>query len=180
MKTSGHTITQTEGLGGWIIANRQGVVVQDVQEDARWVRASERDAHQRAAVGALMERGDDVRGVMMLFSERPGAFQEKHLKLVTASASQLANSMGNAELYSLIRDQAERLGAILRTEQVESIKNAAILNSIADGVMYADQHGTILSFNAAAERIMDISGDRVINVRLWNWPGSMAAPARAG
>ncbi|NDJ86112.1 MAG: GAF domain-containing protein [Chloroflexi bacterium] len=156
-------LRQNEGLAGWIIQNRQGLVIRDVQKDPRWITISDRDRQPRSAVATLLESGDDVRGVIMFYSEFPNKFNDDHLRLVTAAASQLANSMNNAELYSLIRDQAERLGAILRQEQVESTKNTAILNSVADGVMYANEKGIIRVFNNTAERIMGLSGDQVLN-----------------
>jgi PAS domain S-box-containing protein len=114
-------------------------------------------------VAALIEVGEDSRGVMMLFSEVKEAFNEDHLKLVSAAASQLANSMNNAELYSLIRDQAERLGQMLGHEQRESTKNTAIFDAIVDGVMYANEHGTVVLFNSAAERILGLPAERVVN-----------------
>lgn len=156
-------LRQNEGLAGWIIQNRQGVVIADVQNDPRWITITERDRHPRSAVATLLESADDVRGVIMFYNEKPKVFNDDHLRLVTAAASQLANSMNNAELYSLIRDQAERLGAILRQEQVESTKNAAILNSVADGVMYANEKGIIRVFNNTAETILGLSSDQVLN-----------------
>jgi PAS domain S-box-containing protein len=164
-------LRQDQGLAGWVLANRQGVVIKDVQEDPRWSVTGKRDLAQRACVAALLEVGEDSRGVMMLFSDKVGAFDEEHLKLVTAAASQLANSMNNAELYSLIRDQAERLGAILRDVQVESTKNTAIFDSIADGVMYANEHGTIVLFNTAAERILGLPVERVVTRSITEFTG---------
>ncbi len=155
-------ISQDRGLAGWVLDNGQSVVIPDVQDDERWIVRDDRDTSQRSVVAALLEVGEDSRGVMMLFSDEVNHFTAEHLKLVTAAASQLANSMNNAELYSLIRDQAERLGAILRAEQVESTKNTAILDSIADGVMYANEHGTVVLFNQAAERILDLPASRVV------------------
>jgi PAS domain S-box-containing protein len=156
-------LSQDQGLAGWILKNRQGVIIPDVQQDPRWHVSGPRDQAQRSAVAALLEVGEDVRGIMMIFSQQVNAFNEEHRKLVTAAASQLANSMNNAELYTLIRDQAERLGAILRQEQVESTKNTAILDSIADGVMYANEHGTVVLFNKAAERILELPASRIVN-----------------
>lgn len=156
-------LRQNEGLAGWIIQNRQGVVIPDVQKDPRWISISDRDRRPRSAVATLLESGDDVRGVIMFYNEDPHVFNDDHLRLVTAVASQLANSMNNAELYSLIRDQAERLGAILRQEQVESTKNTAILNSVADGVMYANEKGVIRVFNNTAEHILGLPSDQVLN-----------------
>lgn len=156
-------LAQDEGLAGWVLQNQTNVVIDDVQVDPRWLVTSDRDRRQRAAVASLLQGGDDVRGVMMLFSHKPGAFNQDHLKLVAAAASQLANAMNNSELYSLIRDQAERLGAILRTEQIESTKNTAIINSVADGVMYANENGTIVLYNTASERILQLPAERVAN-----------------
>jgi len=156
-------LKQGQGLAGWIFEHRQNVIIPDVQKDDRWHVSNERDEVQRSCVAALLEVGEDSRGVMMLFSDQVNAFDDNHLKLVTAAASQLASSMSNGELYSLIREQAERLGAILRQEQVESTKNNAIMDSIADGVMYADETGTIKVFNTASERILELPTSTVLN-----------------
>lgn len=156
-------LSPNQGLAGWIIQNRQGVVIPDVQNDFRWVAISDRDRQPRSCVASLLETGEEVSGVVMFYSEEVNAFNDDHLRLVSAAASQLANSMNNAELYGLIRDQAERLGAMLRQEQIESTKNNAILNSIADGVMYANEKGIIRVFNSTAERILGLSDDQVMN-----------------
>jgi signal transduction histidine kinase/GAF domain-containing protein len=152
-----------EGLPGWAIQNRQSVIVDDVQSDPRWKRVDESDDLVRAAMVALIESGEDVLGVMMLYSETPGAFTQNQLRLVTTAANQVANAMNNAELYSLIRDQAERLGAMLRQEQVEATKSAAILDSVADGVMVTDAQSRVILFNQAASRILDVPVNDVLN-----------------
>ena len=144
------SLSLNEGLAGWAILNRRGVVVDNVQEDPRWLRLSALDDVPCAAMVSLIESSEDVLGVMMLYSDKPGSFHEDHLRLVTAAASQVANAMNNAELYSLIRDQAERLGAMLREQQVEATKSGAILDSVADGVMVSDPAGKVILFNTAA------------------------------
>ncbi len=156
-------LRQNEGLAGWVIRHRQGVVINDVQNDPRWITLTDRDRAPRSAIATLLESADDVRGVIMFYSDRQDAFNDDHLRLVTAASLQLANSMNNAELYSLIRDQAERLGAILRQEQVESTKTAAILNSVADGVMYANEKGIIRVFNNTAAQILGLANERALN-----------------
>jgi len=55
---------------------------------------------------ALIEANEDILGVIMLYSDQAGAFRLDHVRLVSAAANQVANAMNNAELYSLIRDQA--------------------------------------------------------------------------
>jgi signal transduction histidine kinase len=152
-----------EGLAGWAVRNRQSVIVANVQKDPRWVRLSEADSLPRAGMAALIEANEDILGVIMLYSKKKGAFNPEHLRLVTAAAHQVANAMNNAELYSLIRDQAERLGLMLRQEQVEATKSSAILDSVAEGVMVADADGQVIVFNSTAERILDIPSSRVLN-----------------
>ena len=152
-----------EGLAGWAIQNRQSVIVDNVQNDPRWLRLSAVDDKPRAAMVALIESSEDILGVAMLYSDEPEAFNPDHLRLVTTAANQVANAMNNAELYSLIRDQAERLGSMLRQEQVEATKSGAILDSVADGVMVADSDGQVIVFNTAASRILDVPVDSVLD-----------------
>ena len=157
------TLRMDEGLAGWAIQNRQAVILDDVQTDPRWLRLSEADDIPRAAMVAPIEANEDVLGVIMLYSDREAAFRPDHVRLVAAAANQVANAMNNAELYSLIRDQAERLGVMLRQEQVEATKSSAILDSVADGVMVADAAGQVIVFNSTAERILGLPAERVLN-----------------
>jgi GAF domain-containing protein len=57
------------------------------------------------------------------------------LNLVKAIAGQVAVAINNAHLYELIRDQAERLGGMLRREQEDASRSQAILEAVADGVL---------------------------------------------
>ncbi|MCD4686380.1 MAG: GAF domain-containing protein [Anaerolineae bacterium] len=157
------SLAMNEGLGGWAIQQRRSVVIEDVQNDPRWLRLSEADDQPRSAMVALIETNEDILGVMMLYSETPGKFAAEQLRLVTAAASQVANAMNNAELYSLIRDQAERLGEMLRHEQVEATQSASVLNAIADGVMVVNAEGRVIVFNTAATRILGVATDQVLH-----------------
>jgi PAS domain S-box-containing protein len=156
------TLTLEEGLAGWAVRNRRSLVIDDVRQDPRWLRLGEADDIPRSAMAVLIETSEDVLGVAMLYSDRVGAFTEDHLRLVTAAAHQVANAMNNAELYGLIRDQAERLGVLLRQEQIEATKSAAILDSVADGVLVANEYGEIIVFNQTASRILGLPVESVL------------------
>src|SRR5262249_11507522 len=108
------------------------------------------------------------------YSQQADHFSEEQLKLVTAAANQIANAMNNAELYGLIREQAERLSVMVRREQVDATKNAAIVDSIADGVMVADPNGDITQFNSAAERILGLPRRQVIGSHITTLAGLYA------
>ncbi len=148
-------IKQNEGLAGWMIQNRSAVIVHDTREDLRWIDLP-RSRDFRSVLGVPLITNEEVIGVMMLFHTETAAFTMQQLDLVEAAAIQVANAISNANLYDLIRDQAERLGSMLRTEQIEAAKNQAILESIADGVLVADDNSRIILANLPASSILDI------------------------
>lgn len=172
-------LNQNEGLAGWVIQSQQSVVVADVQNDPRWLRLSDFDYEPRSAMAVLLESNEDIYGVVMLYSRTPDKFEEAQLRLVAAASNQVAAAMNNAELYGLIREQAERLGMMVRREQVDSTKNLAIVESIADGVLVADSNGDITQFNSAAERILDIKRTELIG-RSINELGGLYASGSGG
>lgn len=154
-------LRRNEGLAGWIIKQQQAVIVKDTEGDERWVHLPT-SQEMRSALGVPLISGDEVIGVLMMFHKEPDAFTEEQLKLVVAAAIQVANAIYNSQLYLLIRDQANRLGNLLREEQIEAAKNQSILESIADGVLVADIDGTILIANEPVSKILDISRSRLI------------------
>ena len=155
-------LSRHEGLAGWIIKNQIAVIVDDTAEDERWVNLPT-SQEMRSALGVPLISGDEVIGVLMMFHKEPYAFTEEQLKLVEAAAIQVANAIYNAQLYVVIREQAERLGNLLREEQIEAAKNQSILESIADGVLVADAEGSILIANEPVSRILDIPRSRLID-----------------
>ncbi|UCG24156.1 MAG: GAF domain-containing protein [Chloroflexota bacterium] len=150
-----------QGLAGWIVRHRRAVVIDDTREDERWTG----QGHQpelRSALAVPLIAGDEVIGVLALFHELPNAFSQEQLELVEAAALQVANAISNAQLYLLIRDQAERLGTMLREEYIESAKNQAILESIVDGVLVADARGNIILANLAAGQVLGLQREQLL------------------
>ena len=150
-----------EGLAGWVLQHRESVLVDDVQTDPRWAKIPGTET-RRSLIGAPLIANDVVLGCIFFNSDTPGAFNEGHLRLVEAAANQVAGSINNAELYRMIREQAERLGVMLRSQQTEAAKSQAILESVADGVMVTDQTGEIILFNAAAERTLGLTREQAL------------------
>ncbi len=144
-----------DGLAGWMIDNRSPVVVSDTHDDPRWVHRAA-SAEHRSVLGVPLITNEEVIGVLMLFHTEPNAFTMQQADLVEAAAIQVASAINNANLYLLIRDQAERLGSMLRAEQIEAAKSQSILESIADGVLVADENNRVILTNAAASNILDV------------------------
>lgn len=86
--------------------------------------------------------------------------------MVKAIAGQVAVAINNAHLYELIRDQAERLGSMLRREQEDASRSQAILEAVADGVLVTGPNSRISFINNSAEKILSLESGRVIGQSL--------------
>jgi PAS domain S-box-containing protein len=106
-------------------------------------------------------------------------FTQHHLELIQAAAKQVSVAVNNAHLYLLIRDQAERLGGMLRSQQIESSRLLAILESVVDGVIVTDAHGQVSVFNRAAEQILGLPPDEVVGRSLDDFSSLFGIAGRA-
>ncbi|OGO68809.1 MAG: hypothetical protein A2Z49_02620 [Chloroflexi bacterium RBG_19FT_COMBO_56_12] len=122
--------------------------------------------------------GEENLGVLMLYHRQPNYFSLNQLELVQATARQIAVAINNAQLFNLIRDQAERLGDMLRTQHVETSRSQAMLEAVADGVLITDAHRVITLFNVSAERILGLSRDQVVGRSLENFIGLFGKAAQ--
>lgn len=151
-----------EGLAGWVVENREAALISDLLEDPRWVRNSSSSREHRSAIVMPLLVAEDVIGVLMVFHRRPSYFSAELLNVVKAIAGQVAVAINNAHLYELIRDQAERLGSMLRREQEDASRSQAILEAVADGVLVTGGHNRISFMNRSAEQILDLEAGRIV------------------
>ncbi|MFO7536974.1 MAG: ATP-binding protein [Chloroflexota bacterium] len=154
-----------EGLAGWIITHQVSTIVHDTHQDTRWIKRATSQDH-RSVLAVPLISNEAVIGVLMLFQSKPNAFTKSQLDLVETAAVQVANAISNANLYQLIRQQAERLGTMLRLEQIETAKNQAILESIADGVIVADAQHKIILANLSASTILGLPRRQLIDLTI--------------
>ncbi len=167
----GFTLKVGEGLAGWVVQNREAVLISDLHKDPRWVRSTTSGQDHRSAIVAPLLVGEDVIGVLMIFHRELKFFSPDILNLVKAIASQVAVAINNAHLYELIRDQAERLGSMLRKEQEEASRSQAILEAVADGVLVTGNDNTISFVNSSIERILGVQADHMIGQALESFGG---------
>lgn len=167
-----------EGLAGWIIENGKSVIIDDLVEDERWVRYRDHIEEHRSALAVPLLVSEDSLGAMMMFSQRTQAFNDDQLRLLNAAGHQVAAAVNNAELYRLIRDQAERLGTMLREQQVEASKSRAILESIADGVIVTGPEHRVILCNASAEQILNLDQAAVLDQPAVDFIGVYGAAGR--
>ena len=177
----GFTLKIGEGLAGWVVQRREAVLVNDLHQDPRWVRSTVAGQDHRSAITVPMMVGEDVIGVLMVFQRAPNFFSAEMLNLVKAIAGQVAVAINNAHLYELIRDQAERLGVMLRKEQEDASRSQAILEAVADGVLVTGSDNRITFVNSSTEGILGVTDSRLLGNSLDKIGGlfGMAATAWA-
>ncbi len=152
---------RSEGLAGWMVQNRSPVIVHDAREDPRWLER-ETSLKHCSVLGVPLILNEEVIGVLMMFDQEANAFTDQQLDLVEAAAVQVAHAINNASLYKLIFDQAEQLGSMLRTEIIQKANLEAILESIADGVIVADNQNKVDIANLPACNILDIPRSQLL------------------
>src|SRR5258706_10847147 len=174
--TRGFTMKVGEGLAGWVVQNREAVLVSDLHVDSRWVQSKSGQDH-RSAIVVPMLVGEDVIGVLMVFQRAADFFSNELLNLVKAIAGQVAVAINNAHLYELIRDQAERLGVMLRKEQEEASRSQAILEAVADGVLVTGPDNRITFVNSSIERVLALEEERLLGGSLDTFAGLFSRAA---
>jgi GAF domain-containing protein/nitrogen-specific signal transduction histidine kinase len=155
-----------EGLAGWVVGRREPALINDLVNDPRWVRTSASSREHRSAIAMPLLVAEDVIGVLMVFHRKPSYFSGELLNMVKAIAGQVAVAINNAHLYELIRDQAERLGSMLRREQEDASRSQAILEAVADGVLVTGPNNRISFLNQSAAQILDLEPGRIIGQSL--------------
>ena len=172
-------ISATDSLAGWIIEHNQPVLVPDLEKDPRWRKKPHGlPLSHRSVIGVPLVVAQDVLGALLLFHHQPHHFTEYHLDLASATARQVAVAINNAELFNLIREQAERLGKLLRQQEVEASRARAILEAIADGVLVTDRKGMITLFNPSAERILGLPAEQTLDRPLDHFVGLFGSAGR--
>ena len=168
----------SEPLARWVVSNAQPVVIPNLSEDERWPKGvSERSGfHSVIAVPLLM--GAESLGALLLFHRQADRFTQDMSDLAQAAAKQIAVSINNTQLFNLIRDQAERLGELLRSQHVETSRSQAMLEAVADGVLVTDAQRVITLFNASAEKILKLHRSQVLGQSLENFIGLFGTAAQ--
>ncbi len=158
-----------QGIVGWVAQHKKPAVIEDVTLDERWVELPEdtKLVHKRGgsmlAVPLIIQY--DAMGVIMLSHEQTSFFTDDHLRLLTASAGEIALGIHNALLYEQIQQQLIRQGEMLRNERRATSQSTAILQSLSDGVIVCDTEGAVITVNPAVERILARPIEELV---IWN------------
>ncbi len=175
-----------EALAAWAIRQRQSVLIDDLAVDERWIKETPprgklkaKKEEPRSAIAVPLMMGEDTLGVILLYNRQPASYNADVLDLVQAIAKQITVAINNSQLFNLIRDQAERLGDMLRTQHVETIRSQAILEAVADGVLVTDRKRVITLFNPSAESILGLDRKQLLGRTLEHFSGLFGKAAQA-
>jgi PAS domain S-box-containing protein len=103
------------GLTGWVIRNRQTLMIDDVESDplpAEPKRSPHDTPVTRSWLGVPLIARDRVVGAVSIQSFRPHAFKSRHRRFLESLAAQAAIALENARLFAAersAREQAETL-----------------------------------------------------------------------
>lgn len=153
----------TEGLAGWIMRHLEPVNIPDVDNDPRWLKETGRADEVRSVAGVPLQTSDNAIGVLILSSPQRNYFSDSQMNLLGTIASVVASAVNNAQLYGFINDLALRNAVLLEEQREESSKSAAVFRSMTEGVIVLDPQQKITLFNPAAEQVLEIAADQVIN-----------------
>jgi PAS domain S-box-containing protein len=134
--------------GGWlsgdVVQSRSPIALENAGADPRLreldpILASGLSAY----LGVPLESGDrSPRGVLSVYAAQPRTWREEEIDALLALAASTSAALASAELYQRVALERER--------------SVAILANIADGIVAVDREGTVVVWNAAAEKITGV------------------------
>ncbi|NIT55819.1 MAG: GAF domain-containing protein, partial [Aliifodinibius sp.] len=163
------------GLAGRVLETRQPKIVHNLLEDDSWI-PDDKELLHRSVLAVPLITSYEALGVLMLFHTQPNHFTNDHLSMVTAAAPMVATAISNADLYTLITQQSERVGILLRGVQAEAIKNEAIVEGITDGVLVVDADDSIQLVNPAVAKILGVPREELQGRKLDTILAEMTSP----
>lgn len=139
--------TYEHGLAGWVVENRQGVLIEDTRKDKRWLRKpDEEDGDPTSAISVPLLAGERVAGVLTLARRKGGPFSEDDLALVTAIADQAGIAVSNAHLFRA--EQERRRFASILQEIARTINQTLEPNQVFEQIL--EQLKRIIDFDSAS------------------------------
>jgi PAS domain S-box-containing protein len=131
-------------LSGDVVQSRAPVALEDAGSDPRLRELDPMLAAGNSAYLGVPLAGSDrsLRGVLAVYAVHMRAWRDEEIDALLALAASTSAALANAELYQRVALERER--------------SVAILANIADGIVAVDRDGTVVLWNAAAEKITGV------------------------
>ncbi len=134
-------------LSGDVVQSRAPVALENAGADSRLRGLDPILAGGNAGYLGVPLAGTEgtPRGVLAVYSAQPRMWREEEIDALLALAASTSAALANAELYQRVALERER--------------SVAILANIADGIVAVDREGTVVLWNAAAEKITGVPAE---------------------
>ncbi len=171
--------TLDRGLAGWVVRNRQAVLIHDTSKDERWIRRPD-DAEDatgpKSVVSTPFLAQERLVGVITLVHPQTNFFSRDHLTLIQAIADQSAVAVLNTRMHEESLRQARIMTALAESATVitGSLNLAEVLQSILEQTGHAlgtdavslavsETEGETLEYLAStSKKRHDIVGEKVV------------------
>lgn len=131
-----------KGLAGWLIRERRGDIIANIQKDPRWITLPSEQAETGSAVGAPLLCTDYTIGSLILSHPEPDYFTQEHLSLLETIGAQVAAAIEKAALFAEVNEERRKM--------------AAILAQSTDAILITDARWNISLLNRAAEELFKV------------------------
>lgn len=115
-KLSNLKMPSGKGIVGWVIERQEGVLSNDVQNDARFFKTIDKDSGfktRNMLCVPLVVRGATCLGAIQVINREFGAeFQTDDLLFLEQFASQVAMAIDNAKLHETLRERTRQIEAL--------------------------------------------------------------------
>jgi sigma-B regulation protein RsbU (phosphoserine phosphatase) len=160
-----------KGVVGQVALTRQPVLLNDVSASEMYVEVN---PEVRSELAVPLIAKNRLIGVMDIESEQADYFRSEHLRLLTLTASRIAQAIENARLYARVSRQAQTLTVLNEI--------AAELTSILDLDPLLERIGQLLrrliDYQMFSIMLLDEKGETLITRYVWRF-GSAQTPLRS-
>ena len=143
-----------EGITGWVARTGKSARVDDVRADRRYVGLRP-EIRSELAVPLLVH--GELRGVLNVDSDRPGAFSDADLALLEDIAALAASAIANSWVYEAARQRARLLESLVRVSQ--NINSTTSLDDALQAIT-REAHA-LMGARMCSLLMLDDSGERL-------------------
>ena len=163
-------IPMGRGVVGQVALTRLPVLLNDVSTSESYVEVNP-DVRSELAVPLIAK--NRLIGVMDIESEQAGYFRPEHLRLLTLTASRIAQAIENARLYARISRQAQTLAVLneIATELISILDLTPLLERVGQLLR------RLIDYQMFSILLLDEKGETLITCYSWRF-GSSEAPMR--
>jgi sigma-B regulation protein RsbU (phosphoserine phosphatase) len=164
-------IPMGKGVVGQVALTRQPVLLNDVTTSESYVEVNP-DVRSELAVPLIAK--NRLIGVMDIESEQADYFRPEHLRLLTLTASRIAQAIENARLYARVSRQAQTLAVLneIATELISILDLNPLLERVGQLLR------RLIDYQMFSILLLDEKGEKLITRYSWRF-GSAEAPMRS-